>query len=31
MPVETPSQRDPAAAPEERGVVICAVSMKFGE
>ena len=33
MPVETPSQRDPAAAPEERGVVIFAgsVSMKFGE
>ena len=33
MPVETPSQRDPAAAHEERGVVIFAgsVSMKFGE
>ena len=33
MPVETPSQRDPAAAQEERGVVIFAgsVSMKFGE
>ena len=33
MPVETPSQRDPAAAPEERGVVIFAgtVSMKFWE
>ena len=33
MPVETPSQRDPAATPEERGVVIFAgsVSMKFGE
>ena len=33
MPVETTSQRDPAAAPEERGVVILAgsVSMKFGE
>ena len=32
MPVETPSQRDPAAAHEERGVVIFAgsVSMKFG-
>ena len=33
MPVETTSQRDPAAAPEERGVVILTgtVSMKFGE
>ena len=33
MPVETPSQRDLAAAQEERGVVIFAasVSMKFGE
>ena len=33
MPVETPSQRDPAAAHEERGVVIFAgsVSMKFGK
>ena len=33
MPVETPSQRDPAAAHEERGVVIFAgsVSMKFKE
>ena len=33
MPVETPSQRDPAAAHEERGVVIFAgsVSMKIGE
>ena len=33
MPVETTSQRDPAAAPEERGIVIFAgsVSMKFGE
>ena len=33
MPVETPSQRDPAAAPEERGVVILAgsVSLKFEE
>ena len=32
MPVETPSQRDPAAAPEERGVVIFAgsVSMNSG-
>ena len=33
IPVETPSQRYPAAAHEERGVVIFAgsVSMKFGE
>ena len=33
MPVETPSLRDPAAAHEERGVVIPAgsVSMKFRE
>ena len=33
MPVETTIQRDPAAAPEERGAVILAgtVSMKFGE
>ena len=33
IPVETPNQRDPAAAHEERGVVIFAgsVSMKFGE
>ena len=33
MPVESPSQRDPAAAHEERGVVVFAgsVSMKFGE
>ena len=33
MLVETPSQRDPAAAHEERGAVIFAgsVSMKFGE
>ena len=33
MPVETTSQRDPAATPEERGVAILAgsVSMKFGE
>ena len=33
MPVEMPSQRDPTAAQEERGVVIFAgsVSMKFGE
>ena len=33
IPLETPSQRDPAAAHEERGVVIFAgsVSMKFGE
>ena len=33
LPVETPNQRDPAAAQEERGVVIYVgfVSMKFGE
>ena len=33
MPVQTPSQRDLAAAHEERGVVIfaCSVSMIFGE
>ena len=33
VPVETPSQRDPAAAHEERGVAIFAgsVSMEFGE
>ena len=33
MPVETPNQRDPAAAHEERGVAIFAgsVSVKFGE
>ena len=32
-PVETPSQRDPAAAQEERSVVefVGSVSMKFGE
>ena len=33
MPVETPSQRDPAAAHEERSVVIFpgSVSIKLGE
>ena len=33
MPMETPSQRDPAAAHEERGVVVNAgsVPIKFGE